>query len=87
MRKEEILLLENLVDLCHENWFNWMKYLYSKSKRLKNGDVVIPKELNERWEREMNTGYKDLIELEKNSVRKEALDFWNILKVMPNIWK
>jgi len=73
---------EELAELCHEQWSGWMKYLFSKCVspiEPNTGTVVIPAWAVERWERQMNTPYKDLSEVEKNSDRKEADRFIKLL--------
>ncbi len=79
---------EELSKLCHEQWSNWMKYLFSKCKdewhpiyRFKTGNLIIPKEFVDRWTRQMNTEYKDLSEEEKESDRKEADKFLTIINM------
>ncbi|MFW6046365.1 MAG: hypothetical protein ACOCP4_00980 [Candidatus Woesearchaeota archaeon] len=79
-------VLEELADFCHDQWSNWMTYLFSKCyddvgqfDRI-NGNLVIPAEFVKRWERQINTPYKNLSEEEKESDRKEArkiLKFFN----------
>lgn len=55
-----------------------MKHLFSKSITdvgqfdRETGAIIIPREFVERWQRQMNTDYKDLSEPEKDSDRKEA---------------
>lgn len=77
---------EKLADLCHKQWSGWMKYLFSKCETLPtlslNGDIiVIPTWAVERWKRQINTPYKDLSEEEKNSDRKEADKFIELLEL------
>lgn len=67
---------ENLAKLCHAQWSGWMKYLFSKSEILENGDkgdmAVIPEWAVQRWKRQMETSYENLTDAEKDSDRKEA---------------
>ena len=59
---------ESLANLVHEQWSDWMNYLFSKCE-LNQGDLIIPKEYVQRWTRQMHTQYKDLPEKEKESDR------------------
>jgi len=63
---------EKLADYAHSSWSHWMKYLFSKSEEQDDGSVVIPKDLVERWKRQMKTSYSELPEKEKASDRDEA---------------
>jgi hypothetical protein len=58
---------EVLAAIAHSQWSGWMKYLFSK---MENG--TIPRWAMERWSRQMNTEYKCLPEIEKESDRVEA---------------
>jgi hypothetical protein len=72
-------ILEALADQEHARWSNWQRYLHSSCEKQTNGSLVIPAELVERWERQLNTDYKDLSELEKESARKEAINTFNLI--------
>ena len=80
MNKE---LREEVADLCHRQWSNWMKYIFTRCEEdevepldddipWNTGNLVIPIEWVERWKRQVNTDYKNLSEEEKDSDRKEA---------------
>lgn len=80
-------LRERLAELCHEQWSGWMNYLYGECDNTitifaVNGETqaIIPKESTTRWFRQMNTPYSELSEEEKESDRKEADKFLNLLK-------
>lgn len=86
---EDKKLREQLAELCHEQWSEWMKYLFSKTfydmgsldkVDKDNGNLFIPKKYVKRWKRQANTVYEDLPENEKESDRKEADRFMNIMK-------
>ena len=64
--------LEYYASIAHEQWSGWMKYLFEKSTKNKDGTVTIPKWAVDRWTRQMNTEYIDLSEDEKKSDRIEA---------------
>lgn len=65
-------MIELLADFEHDRWSRWQKYLFSKCIVNSDGTLTIPKELVNRWTRQMNTNYKNLPEEEKNSDRREA---------------
>lgn len=71
---------EELASLCHTQWAEWMKYLFSKGSFQADGTWVMPKWAVERWQRQMNTSYLDLSESEKNSDRNEADKFLSVLQ-------
>jgi len=62
---------EELANLAHQQWSGWMDYLFDKCE-MKDGDLVIPRWGRERWQRQINTSYEELPEMEKESDRKEA---------------
>lgn len=81
-------LREKLAALCHDQWSGWMEYLFSKCVDHvmpaslgfhKDGELLIPKEFVDRWRRQMKTPYLDLSEEEKESDRKEADKFLELL--------
>jgi len=73
-------LREELAKLAHEQWSGWMKYLFDKSKKESDGTVTIPKWAVDRWEKQMNTEYSELSELEKESDRNEANKFISVMR-------
>jgi len=64
-----------LADLCHNQWSHWMKYLFSKSIHNTDGSITIPKQLVDRWKRQMNLSYFKLSKDEQDSDKKEADKF------------
>lgn len=80
MYKKGETLKEDLSNLAHEQWSGWMEYLFSKSVKNEDGTVTIPKWAVDRWERQVNTSYKDLSEEEKDSDRKEADKFLKVIR-------
>lgn len=73
--RENTELREELADLAHKQWSGWMEYLFSKGNKNEDGTFTIPAWAVERWERQLNTEYKDLSESEKDSDRNEADKF------------
>lgn len=67
--------LEALAELCHEQWCDWMRYMFSRGKMHKNGSWTMPDEYVKRWQRQAMTLYEDLNFTEQDSDRKEAHKF------------
>jgi hypothetical protein len=65
-------LREELASYAHKTWSGWMEYMFSKSHTMVDGSVVIPKDLVERWTRQMKTEYSGLPESERKYYRAEA---------------
>jgi len=63
---------EALAALAHTQWSGWMKYMFSCGEFQNNGTWVMPHELVDRWQRQMNANYDELPENEKPSDRVEA---------------
>lgn len=77
MHKEKI---EKLADQAHKSWSGWMEYLFNKSVCHSDGSVTIPRDLVERWDRQLKTDYKDLSEKEKESDREEARKYLELIE-------
>jgi len=81
-------LIEQMAHIEHERWSSWMRYLFTKGKKNLNGVFVINKDSVKRWERQMNTKYKNLSEGEKESdrieVKKTLLSIKKYLKKRKN---
>lgn len=65
-------LIEKLAAYAHESWAGWMRYLFSRCSTIPSGDVLIPSEMVQRWQRQLSTPYEKLPESEKESDRAEA---------------
>jgi hypothetical protein len=78
-------LMEKLADVEHERWSHWQRYLHSKCKRTADGSLVIPAELVQRWETQMNTPYSKLSEKEKESDREQVRLYLPIIEDALNI--
>lgn len=63
---------EQLASYAHDAWSGWMTYMFSKSERRRDGSVVIPRALVERWDRQRQTPYASLSALERESDLAEA---------------
>lgn len=82
MKKE---IIEEHADFAHSAWSGWMKYLFSKTTSNEDGSETIPKELTDRWRRQLKTSYKDLPEDEKESDRDEAIKVLKIVQKYKDI--
>jgi hypothetical protein len=71
-------LRERLADLCHSQWSNWMKYLFTKGEFNDDGSFTIDFESVLRWLRQSEMPYRDLSESEQESDRKEADKFLKV---------
>lgn len=70
---ESNALREAVAAVMHDVWAHWMKYLFSRCKRLHGEDLrVIPNHQRLAWKRQMNTPYNKLTEDEKDSDRDQA---------------
>lgn len=77
------MTIEEKADKQHQIWSHWMKYMFSQCdfglpsvmSAIENGSCIISKDKVERWERQMNTDYKDLTENEKQSDRNIVKNF------------
>ncbi len=71
-------LLEKVAELCHDQWCNWMNYLFSRSGTYE-GQLRVTVDSSVRWRRQMCTPYAELSEPEKESDRKEARKFLGLI--------
>lgn len=65
-------LMEELAAIEHDRWAHWQRHLHSKASRTVDGGLVLPRELVERWERQISTPYHSLSEDEKESDREQV---------------
>jgi len=71
--------VEKLADIEHKRWSHWQRYLHGKCERQPDGSLVIPPELAERWQRQLETPYSDLTDAEKQSDRDQVQQYLPIL--------
>lgn len=64
--------IEDLSRIEHERWAHWQKYMHSKGSIQADGSLVIPRDLVEKWERQIDTPYANLSEEEKESDREQV---------------
>ena len=72
--------MEELAACEHERWSHWQSYMHSQSEKKTDGTLVIPASLVTRWERLMNTEYRELSEKEKESDREQVRRYIPILQ-------
>tara|TARA_Y100000310_G_C20391833_1_gene673189 strand:+ start:18 stop:449 length:432 start_codon:yes stop_codon:yes gene_type:complete len=51
----------------HDIWAHWMNYQFSKCTEDEEGNLIIPKELVDKWKKQSNNNYYELTEKEKQS--------------------
>lgn len=64
--------IEELANIEHARWAHWQKYLHNNCQRRPDGSLVIPADLVEQWERQIDTPYQALSEAEKESDRDQV---------------
>lgn len=71
-------LREYLAEVQHEIWAHWMRYMFTQGTYIETGTSgggklwQMPAEKVARWQRQMETGYFDLTEKERESDRHQA---------------
>lgn len=66
-------LREQLASEQHGIWAHWMRYLFSRCRwDATNGNAIIPADLVERWQRQMDAPYDTLSDKERESDRHQA---------------
>lgn len=76
------IMMEKFAALEHERWAKWQKYFFSKCQIKPQSQVngmddryvylALPKDLYERWLRQIETPYSELSEQEKESDREQV---------------
>lgn len=78
MRNKIRELYELLASVQHQIWASWMTYLFSKCEQKEEG-LLIPQNLVDRWQGQIDRGYDELTEKEKDSDREQVDKFWQII--------
>ena len=65
-------LIDALASIEHQRWAHWQQYVHSRGQRGPDGSLILPAELVNRWESQINTAYQDLSEAEKESDREQV---------------
>lgn len=69
------VLIETLSAIEHQRWSHWQSYLHSKCEKNDDGSLTIPKDLVEKWNKQIETDYSDLTEKEKKSDREQVMKY------------
>jgi hypothetical protein len=72
-------LREELAAIQHSIWAHWMNYMFSVSRKNRNGSVTIPADKVRRWVEQMEKPYGELTESEKVSDREQADKIFAVL--------
>jgi len=70
---------EKLAELAHEQWSDWMEYLFSQGTFNPDGTWTMPVWAVNRWAIQVGMPYNRLSEKEKESDRKEADKFLEVI--------
>jgi hypothetical protein len=73
-------LVEALAAVEHERWSHWQRYLHSRCDRAEDGSLILPAELVARWERQMDTPFRQLSDAEKQSDREQVERYLPIIE-------
>lgn len=65
-------MLDTLSSIEHERWSHWQRYMHSKCVVQPDGSLIIPSDLVEQWNEQMNKDFADLSEKEKDSDREQV---------------
>ena len=72
-------MLEQLAAAEHERWSHWQRYLHGKGVRQPDGSLLLPAELVERWQRQIETPYTELTDQEKESDREQVRAYLSLI--------
>jgi hypothetical protein len=64
--------IETLAAVEHEPWSHWQRYMHEKGVRQPDGSLLIPADLFERWQKQIETPYPELTDKEKESDREQV---------------
>ncbi len=65
-------LIDQLAAIEHERWADWQRFVHDKAEKQKDGSLLIPSVLVERWESQIATPFSALSEEEKESDRAQV---------------
>jgi hypothetical protein len=72
---------ERFAAIEHERWAHWQQWMHEQCyPGTPFGDMVIPRSLYERWERQIATKYEDLSEDEKRLDREQVERYWPLVE-------
>lgn len=81
MTKDE--LREKLAAIEHERWADWQRYLHGTTYEFDaNGKhhYAIPPMLFKNWERQINTPYSELSDVEKVADMQQVDRYWPLIE-------
>lgn len=73
-------MIDYLADIEHRRWADWQRYLHDQCDQQEDGSLVIPAQLVARWNRQIETPYTDLPNVEKSSDRNEVYRYWSAVR-------
>lgn len=79
MPLKEKYLIETLASEEHQKWSRWIRYIFSKCKQDKEGNMIIPAYYVYSWIRKGTGNYNELEDNDKNHFKIEAR---NTLKIV-----
>ena len=65
-------IVEELSSIEHQRWSNWQSYVHEQCLQTPEGNLIIPANCVERWNRQISTPYSQLTESEKQSDRDQV---------------
>lgn len=74
------VLYEQLANIEHQRWSDWQRYVHSRCITDDLGNLVIPRVMSERWQRQIDTPYQNLTEHEKQSDRDQVDRYWPLVE-------
>ena len=72
-------LMEKLAAIEHERWAHWQQYMHDQCQRADDRSLIIPAQLAQRWQTQIETPYEDLTESEKDSDREQVRRYLPII--------
>lgn len=72
-------VVDRLAAIEHERWSHWQRYVHDRCKQLPDGSLVIPAQLADRWERQIDTPFDKLSEEEKESDREQVREYLPVI--------
>jgi hypothetical protein len=80
MSPEELgALRRRLAAIEHERWADWQRWIHEQCTVTVEGEYCIPKELVERWERQIATPFEQLSEREQASDLEQVDRYWPLI--------
>ncbi|MFH3480689.1 hypothetical protein [Xanthobacter variabilis] len=73
-------IMDELAAAEHERWAHWQRFVHDQASRMSDGSRLLPAELVERWERQIETPFGNLTEKEKESDRDQVRRYLPIIK-------